>query len=202
MKERFLIAVNVILAIVLVFMGVQLYKGKQEVLAEKQKVETVEGKNVTYKEAITNPIDLLFAEALGNAHIEVTYRALQELYYNTWKTQYDNIMEAIRKKCQYDEDIANYDSFIKEVERETEDGFHKKEPLILNAMLDNFEMPESPEKHSYGNGTNYRLLLYKGTMYRNACMFFVPSFDEGEYSFPIETVKAEINKILEDKYTT
>lgn len=174
MKEKFLITVNIILTIVMIFMGLQLYKSRQEVLAEKHADETAEENNNTDKESITNPIDPLFAEALGSAHVQVTYRALQELYHDTWKPQYEAIMSIIREKCRYDEDIANHDSFIKEVERETKNGFQMKEPLILNEMSDNYEIPKGPEKYSYGNGTDDRLLLYKGTMYRNACMFFVP----------------------------
>lgn len=63
-----------------------------------------------------NPIDSLFAEALHDSPVMVEYRQIQELYYDTWKTQYDNIMGIIRNKCKYEEDIANYELFVKEME--------------------------------------------------------------------------------------
>lgn len=145
---------------------------------------------------VENPIDPLFSDALIKAREqnEITYRMCQELYYNTWKAQYETIMQIIRKKCKYEEDIENYDLF----EREIEEGFDRMKPLILNEMLDNYDMPESPEKHGYGNGTNGALLMYQGTVYRTACMFFQPMLDKEEYSFPKEEIQASIAEILGD----
>lgn len=196
MKEKFLIVVNVFLVVVLVFMGIQLHNVKQNVPAENPENRTSEEKNDTYKEAITNPIDPLFAKALNSHQSQTAYRALQDLYYDTWKAQYDHIMNLIYEKCQYDEDIANYHSFIKEMENEVNGGFAKMNPLMINEMSDNYNMPESPEKHSYGNGVHDALLMYQGTIYRNACMFFIPSLNDDEYNFPIAEVKLAIDKVI------
>ena len=59
-------------------------------------------------------------------------------------------------------------------------------------------MPKSPEKHGYGNGTNGALLMYQGTVYRTACMFFVPMLDKEEYCFPQEEIQEAIAEILDD----
>lgn len=146
-------------------------------------------------ECIQNPIDPLFLEALENAHTMVAYRACQELYYDIWKSQYEDIMKKIYKKCKYEEDIANYNLFVKEME----EGFDKLVPLILNEMLDNYDRSESSEKYNYGNGTNTTLLMYRGTMYRNVCMFFIPLLEENEYQFPKDVVQESISEILKEE---
>ncbi len=120
----------------------------------------------------------------------IEYCQIQQLYYETWIAQYNDIMKKIRKKCIYDEDIANYNLFINEMEN----GFDKLQPLILNEILDNYNMPESPEKDSWGNGTQETLLMYCGTMYRNACMFFIPFLEKSDYSFPVNEVKESLSK--------
>lgn len=165
-------------------MCLRIYNGKEE---------TENGTHVFY-ECVENPIDPLFSDALLKAREqdEITYRMCQELYYNTWKSQYEAIMQIIRRKCKYEDDIENYDLF----EREMEEGFDRLKPLILNEMLDNYDMAESPEKHGYGNGTSAALLMYRGTMYRTACMFFEPLLDKDEYSFPQEEIQKSIAEIL------
>ena len=101
-------------------------------------------------------------------------------------------MGIIRNKCKYEEDIANYELFTKEME----EGFDNLQPLILNEMLDNYDMLESPEKNSWGNGTQDRLLMYQGTMYRNACMFFMPLLEENEYVFPLGEIEQDLSEII------
>ena len=121
----------------------------------------------------------------------IQYRQIQQLYYDTWIAQYNDIMKKIRKKCIYDEDIADYNLFINEMEK----GFDKLQPCILNEILDNYQISESPQKDSWGNGTQEILLLYRGTMYRNACMFFIPFLEKSEYTFPVKKVEESLSKI-------
>lgn len=63
-------------------------------------------------------------------------------------------------------------------------------------MLDNYDMPESPEKNSWRNGTRGRLLMYQGTMYRNACMFFMPLLEENEYVFSLGEIEQDLSEII------
>lgn len=191
MKIKFLIIVNLILFSIIIFMGIHMYGGNKKVSGELKKINTA---NQDYN-CLENPIDPLFAEALSNSHVMIEYRQIQQLYYDTWIGQYNYIMKKIRKKCIYDEDIANYNLFTNEMEK----GFDKLQPLILNEILDNYNIPESSEKNSWGNGTQETLLMYQGTMYRNACMFFIPFLEKSEYTFPVNKVKESLSKIIEDK---
>ncbi len=191
MKVKFLIIINIILFSIIIFMGVHICGENKDVSGEWNRMNTVEQ---DYN-CLENPMDPLFAQALSNSHVMIEYRQIQQLYYETWIAQYNDIMKKIRKKCIYNEDIANYNLFIKEMEN----GFDKLQPLILNEILDNYNIPESPEKDSWGNGTQETLLMYRGTMYRNACMFFIPFLEKSEYSFPVNEVKESLSKIAKDK---
>lgn len=186
-KKKFIKALLIIVAALIIFSSMAIIVGKKR-NAEADKNDTADG----YYECMENPVDSLFAEALHDSHVMVEYHQIQELYYDTWKTQYDNIMGIIRNKCKYEEDIANYELFTKEME----EGFEYLQPLILNEMLDNYDMPESPEKNSWGNGTQDRLLMYQGTMYRNACMFFIPLLEENEYVFPLGEIEQALSEII------
>lgn len=143
-------------------------------------------------ECMQNPVDQLFMEALSGAGSEVNYRSCQELYYDTWKAQYEEIMEVLYEKCKSEEAIADYEMFVKEME----EGFGRLQPLIEMEMLDNYDIPEGAEKNTWGNGTLARLLMYEGAMYRNACMFFIPFLDADEYQFPQETVLESLSWFL------
>ena len=191
MKVKFLIVINIILFSIIIFMGVHICGENKDVSGEWNRMNTVEQ---DYN-CLENPMDPLFAQALSNSHVMIEYRQIQQLYYETWIAQYNDIMKKIRKKCIYNEDIANYNLFIKEMEN----GFDTLQPLILNEILDNYNIPESPEKDSWGNGTQETLLMYRGTMYRNACMFFIPFLEKSEYSFPVNEVKESLSKIAKDK---
>ena len=100
-------------------------------------------------------------------------------------------MKKIRKKCIYEEDLANDKLFT--------NGFEKLQPLILNEMLDHYHIPESLEKESWGNGTQGTLRMYQGTMYRNACMFFIPYLEKSEYTFPVTEIKELLSQIIKEK---
>lgn len=186
-KKKIINHLLIIFVAFISFSAIAIIAGKKR-NAESHKNDTVD----SYYECMENPIDSLFAEALHYSNVMVEYRQIQELYYDTWKTQYDNIMGIIRDKCKYEEDIANYELFTKELE----EGFDNLQPLILNEMLDNYDMPESPEKNSWGNGTRERLLMYQGTMYRNACMFFMPLLEENEYVFPLSEIEQDLSEII------
>lgn len=191
MKTKFSMCMNVILSGIILFMGASMYNGNKKTAAEP----AVSSRN--YYICMDNPVDPLFADALSDSHIMAEYRQIQELYYNTWKTQYDHIMKDIRKKCRYKEDIADYDLFAKEIDQ----GFDRLQPLILDEMLHNYDIPECPEKHSQGNGTQQALLMYKGTMYRNACMFFISLYDKNDFRFPTDEVERSLSEILQEKKT-
>jgi hypothetical protein len=110
---------------------------------------------------------------------QVELRDLQDKYYFVWKNEYQNILKLIKNKCIKEQDNENYKNFIELVDSE----FQTIKPLLLNEILDNYNMEDSPEKQSIGNGTTDLLKLYQGMIYRNACMLFIPYLKD-EYKFP------------------
>ena len=191
MKVKILIIVIFILFGIVIFMGINMYERSKEVNGDVKSIHMAD----QHYNCLENPIDPLFAEALSNSHVRMEYGQIQQLYYDTWIAQYHDIMKKIRKKCIYDDDLANYTLFTNEMEN----GFEKLQPLILNEMLDNYHIPDSPEKDSWGNGTQGALRMYQGTMYRNACMFFIPYLEKSEYTFPITEIKELLSQITKEQ---
>lgn len=150
--------------------------------------ESNEKMDYFYDFFMCNPIDNYFKDKFQNhTQAEMDRRDYQKLYLKVWKQEYDSIMKIIKKKCESDEDITRYKTFINEVNS----SYNLLQPLLLAEMLDNYAEPESPEKYSYGNGTQPMLDMYQGMIYRNACMLFIPYLQD-EYSFP---PKKELNDI-------
>lgn len=157
----------------------------QKELLESESHETLD---YFYYFLMDNPIDNYFKDKFQNhVQAEMDRRDYQKLYLKVWNQEYDSIMNIIKKKCKSDEDITRYKTFIKEVDS----SYNLLQPLLLAEMLDNYAEPESPEKYSYGNGTQPMLDMYQGMIYRNACMLFIP-FLQDEYSFPS---KKELNNV-------
>lgn len=143
---------------------------------------TNEESNKSYLSYIfmNNPVDEYFSKKFEDLTLsEIEIKTYQEDYLKVWKNIYDNIMNIIHNKCIYEEDIAKYNNFIKEINN----CYENIEPLLLLEMLNNYSIPESPEKYSYGTGTADGLKMYKGMIYRNACMLFIPYLVD-EYQFP------------------
>ena len=57
--------------------------------------------------------------------------------------------------------------------------------LFLAEMLDNYTEPKMQKKIQFGNGTQSMLDMYRGMIYRNASMLFIPYLQD-KYSFPSE----------------
>ena len=51
-------------------------------------------------------------------------------------------------------------------------------------VLNDYSDPSLPEKNSYGNGTNDRLIEIQGKIYRDACMQIITLLPYGEYQYP------------------
>lgn len=93
MKVKFLIIINLILFSIIIFMGVHMYGENKEVSGEWKRINTVEQ---DYN-CLQNPIDPLFAQALSNSHVMIEYCQIQQLYYETWIAQYNDIMKKFVK---------------------------------------------------------------------------------------------------------
>ena len=170
------------------------YSKKQEPISQKEKIlPTQENTSDVFVDyfyyfLMNNPTDNYFKDKFQN-HIqaEMDRRDYQELYLKVWKQEYNTIMNIMKGKCKSEEDITRYKNFTKEVTS----SYEILQPLLLAEMLDNYTYPESPEKYSYGNGTQSMLNMYQGMIYRNACMLFIPYLQD-EYDFPS---KKELNNV-------
>jgi len=145
---------------------------------------------------MTNPIDEYFATKFSDSTMcEIEFKDYQTAYEAVWKKEYNTIMTVIKNKCTYDDDIEIYNNFTKHIENSMADI----EPMLLAEMLDNYNMPESPEKHSWGNGTSTALKMYNGMLYRNGCMLFIP-YLEDEYLFPtIDDVNEYVKPLVSEE---
>lgn len=188
MKYKILIVLVCILLFTNIGMGAYIVKDKilNRHETKDTKIESDINNNNSNSYFMMNPIDEYFVENFSNHKNEIEYRLYQRAYLDIWKTEYNKILKIIREKCIYEEDV----NIINEFNEEIEESYDKLEPALLAVMLDNFEIPESPEKHSQGNGTTAKLDMYRGILYRNACMLFIEYIDD-EYKFPDENKIAD-----------
>ncbi|WP_455718775.1 hypothetical protein, partial [Anaerosporobacter sp.] len=182
MKKKLLIGLVCILLITNTCMCAYIVKDKilNQHNTEDNKIKNEVNNNYTKPYFMMNPIDKYFIEKFSNYKNQVEYKIYQEAYLDIWKTEYNTIIEIIQKKCIYKEDIDIFNNFN---DKMIETSFDKIEPALLAVMLDNFSIPESAEKHSEGVGNVYALKMYKGMLYRNACMLFVEYLGDN-YKFP------------------
>jgi len=188
MKYKILIVLVCILLFTNIGMGAYIVKDKilNRHETKDTKIESDINNNNSNSYFMMNPIDEYFVEKFSNYKEEIEYRLYQRAYLDIWKTEYNKILKIVREKSIYEEDINIINDFNEEIEK----SYDKLEPALLAVMLDNFEMPESPEKHSQGNGTTAKLDMYRGILYRNACMLFIEYIDD-EYKFPDENKIAD-----------
>ncbi len=164
------------------------------ITSEKQAAQTLDKYSNYY--FMTNPIDEYFATKFSDSYMcNIEFKDYQEAYETVWKKEYNTIMTIIKNKCIYNDDIDIYNNFTKQIETSMVDI----EPMLLAEMLDNYNMPESPEKHSWGNGTSAALRMYNGMLYRNGCMLFIPCL-ENEYKFPTsDDVSKYVKTLVSDE---
>lgn len=130
---------------------------------------------------LTNPIDMVFSKAFDSVQAsESMRRDLRERYKKIWKDQFDALMDTMAKKCKTDKDIENLNQY----RNYTYSAISNLQPFLLNCMLDNFEMEESPEKNSWGNSTQSALDFREGMIYRDAVLFIYNMNSSKEFDLP------------------
>ena len=130
---------------------------------------------------LTNPIDMVFSNAFDSVQAsESMRRDLRERYKKIWKDQFDALMDTMEKKCKTDKDIENLNQY----RNYTYSAISNLQPFLLNCMLDNFEMEESPEKNSWGNSTQSALDFREGMIYRDAVLFIYNMNSSKEFDLP------------------
>jgi hypothetical protein len=128
---------------------------------------------------MNNPIDDYFHVEL-NSKTEAEVRDTKEAYEKTWEQEYNRVMEIIDKKCVFDKDRENINTFKESIKKLIKTAT----PVLETEILDNYNYdPASVEERGWGNSTYYALLGIKGQIYRDACMLLIPYLEE-DYQFP------------------
>ena len=141
-----------------------------------------------------NPIDKVFYETVNKPSrqlCEAQIRDLQKLYYHIWKQQYDTVLEQMKERCQYKEDEQNLKAWEKSVKSQLE----TVEPVLANEITDGYETKPEQKVQNYGNGTQARLLLCKGMVYRDVCMLIFSTGDYEDTLIPEKDVEKQIEKL-------
>lgn len=199
MKKKILYIILAISILGNVIQGIQPKNGKTRLLNNKKVPVETENRNKgkdtesTYIDDIfcNNPIDSYFVKKINTEDSEIQIELDKDAYMQIWKEQYRKILDIIRQKCIYDEDreiYEKYNSFIKEI-------YNNTETAVVSVMLNNFKYsPQDPAKYSFGMATDDELNMYKGIIYRNACVILI-LYLNNEYSYPtVKEMESYLNK--------
>ena len=134
-----------------------------------------------YSDLMNNPIDQAYSPLITDYHIsEIEFRQLQIEYEEIWEQEYNKALQIIKNKAVYQEDkdsIDQFDIYVRNI-------FTDNKTFFETTVLNDYSDPSLPEKNSYGNGTNDRLIEIQGKIYRNACMQIITLLPYGEYQYP------------------
>lgn len=154
-------------------------------LSEHNQEEDLEGHDY-YEELIvedySNPIDAYFLPRIKNASCQAGHREMQDMYWDAWKTEFDNIMVWMQDKCVYQEDKDNLLLFTKSVESLIE----TTRTILVTDWLNDYELlPTSDNRNFWGNGTRSGLNQKEAEIYRDVSMKLIDdtyTFLEQDYS--------------------
>lgn len=135
-----------------------------------------------------NPIDKYFWPKIyswDSSQVEI--RNAQRAYKKAWKTEYQNLIKWLKKKCVYDEDKKNLSLLEKNISSQI--NIEKK--VMKTDLINAYEVnPDSSwEKNNIsrsslvGNGTQDRLAQSEGELYRDVCMRILNIRGYEEYDF-------------------
>ena len=131
-----------------------------------------------------NPIDNYFYPKLENAQAEVDIRTLQDSYYNAWKTEFNNVISYLNKKCKYQQDKNQISTYVKRLQ----DFLDDSTPVIVTDWGDVYSMdPKDPNRNPYGNGTLSGINEHQAKIYRDACIDIINR--NSDYKFIFVTAK-------------
>ena len=114
-----------------------------------------------------NPIDEYFEPYIDGTEsmAEATRRGYERLYKYVWKTEYENIMEWMKKKCKYSEDKED----IEKMEESVDNYIESALSVMETEMIDGYNLDPSVNRIE-GNGVYSSLDRICGTMYRDISM--------------------------------
>lgn len=135
-----------------------------------------------------NPIDKYFWSKIYSWDAsQVEIRKAQGEYKKAWKTEYQNVMKWLKKKCVYDEDKKN----LSLLEKNVADQVEIEKKVMKTDLINAYEVdPDSSwaknnisRSSLVGNGTQERLAQSEGELYRDVCMRILNLRGYGEYEF-------------------
>ena len=177
MKTKFYFFLIIVLCAIVCVQAVFLIK-KNSLCKEKEAVTNAEPKSNFILE---NPVDAAFSNAFDLIPAsESMRRDLRVRYKRIWKEQFEILMEMMKAKCSTDTDIEHLNQYKKHIDS----SISNLQPFLVNCMLDNFGMEESPEKNSRGNSTQSALDFREGMIYRNAVLFVYKMNSTVDFELP------------------
>lgn len=112
----------------------------------------------------------------------------QKEYKKAWKTEYQNVMAWLNKKCVYDVDKEN----LRLLEKSVADRIEIEQEVIKTELTSAYEINPDPSQAKnnitrislQGYGTQERLDQSEGEIYRDVCMRILNLYGHGEeYEF-------------------
>ncbi|MCL2461746.1 MAG: hypothetical protein FWF44_03710 [Defluviitaleaceae bacterium] len=162
-KWLLIVAVLVIVCAVLTTLLIYLNNGYSA--GQTKNIKTVQANNNISQYA--NPIDDYFMPRLANASPEIAYRELQDNYETAWETEFDNVINWMSNKCQYQEDKDKIEEYVSDVNK----SINAVSDIVVTDWLGDYLLPpDSPERNVWGTGTRSGLNQLKAEIYRDASM--------------------------------
>lgn len=118
---------------------------------------------------------------------ENTRRGYQDTYRGVWRAEYRHLIKWLKKKCVYQEDLANIEKMDKALKSQIE----SMREVLATELLGNYKInPDSTKvkdgstrMSGWGNGTRSYLNQIEGEMYRDAAMKIIGM--HGDYKFRV-----------------
>lgn len=125
---------------------------------------------ITATNAYSNPIDEYFIPRINNALSQAGRREYQDTYRVVWKSEFENIMRCMYKKCKFQKDRDNLILYENSVKQLIDSTYN----VVVTDWLESYKLPpESSTRNSWGNGTRSGLNQIQAEIYRDAGMRLV-----------------------------
>lgn len=130
----------------------------------------------------SNPIDIAFERDFQIASATVELNFLAEKYLEAWKSEWNNIMNELKKLYQFQEDKDKVDSYKKSYE----ETIRKASELERLDWSDTSVEPG--ENRIFGTGVTSAALMEEAELYKRQVLYLIDKYYDGRYD------------ILEDEY--
>lgn len=140
----------------------------------------MEQNDSTSTDTYSNPIDAYFIPRINNA--SSAKKSYQDTYRGVWKSEFENILKVLDKKCVYQkdkDDLIAYKISVEQLIKTTQD-------VVVTDWLNNYNVPP-PDTDTFRNppgmGTRSALGQIKAEIYRDASMLLIEKMSDLNYEF-------------------